>query len=185
MSAQLPPITERDLSFHEAQAGIAAREAAAAAGGDVTQLRALVGAAQAADTGTATGAPKLKGHALRGDDLLVSLCFMLYAKVFGEDPRTQVAAGMDEPTIPSLKAIAALALIFTQTDTAYDLLDRAADVELSKDDAAGWARDFTRSAADFAGDFGPAEIGLIGRHIVTLARRVSAGEDEPGKSAAS
>jgi hypothetical protein len=188
-----PSITPRDLSYHEAQAGIAAREAAAAAGGDPSQLRALVGAAQAEEAGRPmialgnAGLRFLKNLPLRGDDLLVSLCFLLHAKVFGADPRQQlaIAAGGKETVdqgILQRRAIAALALIFTQPDTAYDLLDRAADPDVPKDDAAGWARDFQRSSIEFAGTFTAAEIQTLGEHVIEQARRQgSAEEGGPGK----
>lgn len=180
-----PAISGRDVSYHETQAGIAARDAAADSGGDPAQIRALVGAAAAEDGPKVrmitVGSPMLKKLPLRGDDLLVALCLMLYSKVFGADPRQQLALSTDEEGIQRYQAIAALALIYTQPDTAYDLLDHAADADISKEDAAGWARDFRREALSFAGDFGPREVEIIGNHVIALARRQSAAEDTPGK----
>lgn len=181
-----PTITPRDLSWHEALAGIDAREAAAASGGDAAQLRALVGAA-AAEASTAAprltvGMPMLNDLPLRGDDLLVSMCLMLYVQVFGKDPCAVIVAAKDGGSIETLQAFAALALIFTQPDTAWDLLDHAADPDLSKEDVAGWKRAFRRAATDFAGTFGAAEIEIIGAHVIRLARRRSTSEeDAPGK----
>lgn len=181
-------ITPRDLSYFEAQAGAFAAAAASAAGGDAAQLRALVAAALAEEEGKANApsgaAPTLKGLPLRGEDLLVSMCFKLHAAVFGADPRAQLAKAQDGSEVSRLQAIAALALIFTQPDKAFDYLDRAADAELAKEDAAGWARDFRLAAVAFAGEFGEKEILLIGQHILDIARRntSSAAEgDTPGK----
>lgn len=179
-----PAISGRDVSFHETQAGIAARDAAADSGGDPAQLRALVGAArsQQADSPTPKPGPlSLKGIPLQEDNLIVTMCFMLYKAVFGTDPRQQLAAAAEDEGILRMQAIAALALILTKPDTAYDLLDHAADKEISKEDAAGWARDFRREALDFAGRFGTAEIVLLTKHLVNMASRQGAQEEEPGK----
>ncbi len=194
------PLTEREASFHLATAGIAAREAAAAAGAPPQAVRALVHAARAQDLPPIArpGSRLLRGQVLRGEDLLVSLCFMLHLRVFGADPRN-VLAGVQHPassiqhpassiqhpgTSPEqMEAIAVLAFLYAQTDEAWDLLDRAADPDASDDVREGWKRDFRRVALDFAGSFTAADIATIGAHVIDLAR-LSAGEtyaeDEPG-----
>lgn len=180
-----PPLTEREASFHVATAGVAAREAAAAAGAPPHAVRALVHAARAQDLPPIArpGSRKLRGQVLRGEDLLVSLCFMLHQRAFGADPRNVLASQTGGTSPEQMAAIAALAFIYAQTDEAWDLLDRAADPDATEDVSEGWKRDFRRCALDFAGDFTAAEIELVGAHVIDLAR-LSAGEsyaeDDPG-----
>jgi len=176
-----PVLTEREASYHEARAGIAAREAAASSGGDPAALRSLVSAAalDAVVTASRCGQRTLCGCPLRADDLLVTLCLGLYAQVFGADPRTQLAKGEGAAR---LEAIAVLAFIFAQAEQAWDLLDRAADATSTADVRAGWARDFRREALAFAGGFGEPEITALGEHLVELARGTSQTEDEPGNA---
>lgn len=200
-TADKPPLSERDASFHVAVAGIDAREAAAASGAPPQAVRALVAAARAQDLSPIArpGSRQLRGQVLRGDDLLVSLCFMLYQRAFGTDPR-HILAGLqevrsvqgqvfqhrsDSASPEKLAAIASLAFLYAQTDEAWDLLDRAADPEATDDVREGWKRDFRRCALDFAGNFTAADIELVGTHVIDLAR-LAAGEtfteDGPGNA---
>lgn len=187
-SALKPTITARDLSYHEAKAGIAAREEAAKSGGDPAQVRSLAQAAIAQDNDKPLVVVGKKQHTLGGlplrrDDLLVTLCLMLYKSVFGEDPRVQLSQEAD-PAEGSvrMRAIAALAFIFAKPEEAYDMLDYAADKELPKEDAAGWARDFRRASLKFAGHFCTAEIMTLTQHILDVARtQPPAEEGGPGK----
>jgi len=84
-----------------------------------------------------------------------------------------------------MEAIAALAFIYCQTDTAWDLLDRAADVEAPEETREAWKRDFRRLALDFAGTFTAAEIETVGAHVIDLARLAAQpdnAEDPPGNA---
>jgi len=186
--ANPPPITPRELSYHEALAGQQARETAAASGGDPAALRALVHASHDGSAGTPArlGRRTLAGLDLREDDLLVTLCFILYGQVFGDDPRRTLAQSHGQPSSQSqMQAIAALAYIFTQPDSAWDVLDRAADADTPADERSGWKRDFRRLSLEFAGGFGEHEIAILGQHLVALARRAQRGdgaEDDAGNA---
>lgn len=191
--ADRPPLSERDASFQVALAGIEARQAAAEAGASPRTLRALTRAAQAQAQALPPIAPpgsrKLRGLVMRGEDLLVSLCLMLCGQVLGRDPRNTLAqagrSGSPGTTPDTMEAIAALAFIYCQTDTAWDLLDRAADVEAPEETREAWKRDFRRLALDFAGTFTAAEIETVGAHVIDLARLAAQpdnAEDPPGNA---
>lgn len=186
-----PVISEREASFHVATAGIEARRAAMEAGAAPHALRALVHASRAQDGGPPAvppGSRKLRSQVMRGDDLHVCLCFMLYQRVFGVDPRNVLAGlGQDHHTgtgPEQMTAIAALAFIYCQTLDAWDLLDRAADPESPDDVREGWKRDFRRLALDFAGPFTAADIEAVGAHVIDLARLAAQNlaEAEPGNA---
>lgn len=180
----LPEITARDLSYHEARAGIAARDAAADLGGSPAQVRALVAAASHVSPSPSlpvSQSPSLAGKPLRRDDLLVTLCLNLHAKAFGRDPRAMLAGdGTDR-----MQAIASLAFIFTDADRAFDLLDRAVDPDYAKEDQATARLSFRRKAIAFAAAFGPAEIETLTRYLVSLSRlnepADDTAEDAPGE----
>jgi len=194
-----PTLTARDLSYNVATAGAAAKAEAEQMGGDPAHLRSLVAAAR--DGGPATGNVKIKGVALRQDDLLVTLCLSLYQSVFGED-LTHQAAGLkvltkqdaegreiqsvvplNEPAA-KMMALASLALIFTQAEDAWDLLDLAADAEAEPETRKARKREFHRAALEVGGDLGQAEIDALANHIATLMRRRPGSvEDGPGKAA--
>jgi hypothetical protein len=191
MSAEnLPPITERELSYHEALAGAKARETAASSGGDPAALRAVVAAASATSHVSllTSHAPQVSGFPLREDDLLVTLACLHYAKAFGADPRTQLARTHLAELTPELEAqritaLAALGFIFTQPDAAWDILDRAVDAETSDEDRSGWRRDFRRASMEFAGTFTPADVDTLAAHLVRLARRQRGlAEDDAGNA---
>lgn len=169
-----PTITEREISYHEALAGIEAREAAQSQGGDAAALRALVHAASASPTpGTLRPAPCLKGLPLRDDDLLVTLCFGLHAQAFGADPRSQWA---HERTDIRMEAIAVLGYLFTHAEDAFTLLDQA--VNGPQDQRETFKQTFRRAAiVDFGASFTAAEIETLTKHLLKLAG-FSQAEDE-------
>lgn len=176
-----PEISRRDLSYHLAEAGIAAREEAMKSGGEPAQIRALVAAANAEEPPAVRPGPRmLRGRMLRQDDLLVSLCLGLYAKAFDSDPRVRLA-GADP--VESLTALAELVLIFTQAETAWDLLDHATDMALEDEDRQSWGRNFRRAAVEFAGNLTTSELATFNEHLAALNRhRAPVVEDEtPGK----
>lgn len=179
-----PVITEREVSFHVAIAGLEARDAAAAQGGPTHAVRALVQAAQAQDGSPPAGKRQLRGQPMRADDLLVCLCFMLYQRAFGADPRNELARQGGGSNPEQMTAIAALGLIYCQATEAWDLLDRAADPDASEDVREGWKRDFRRVALDFAGAFTAEDIMAVGAHVIDLARLAAQhlAEDEPGNA---
>lgn len=170
-----PTITAREVSYHEALAGIAAREAAQASGGDAAALRSLVHAASASPTpGSLRPAPCLKGLPLRDDDLLVTLCFGLHAQAFGSDPRSQWA---HERTDIRMEAIAVLGYLFTQAEDAFTLLDQAVNGPQDQRDA--FKQTFRRAAiVDFGASFTAAEIETLTNHLLKLAGLTPAEDEE-------
>lgn len=170
-----PPITARQLSWHQAQAGIEAREAAQAAGGDRRQLRALIHAAESEAGTPARHAPTLKGLPLRSDDLLVTLCLGLHAQAFGHDPRSHWA---HDDTALRMRSIATLGFLFTQAEEAFRLLDEATDADASEEGRKAARRAFRDTVTEWAADFGPTEIATLTRHLLHLAGFTPAAEDE-------
>jgi len=165
----LPPITEREISFHEALAGIDAREKAQVSGGPRHALRALVHAAETFNVERSTlnvQSSTLKGLPLRSDDLLVTLCLGLHAEAFGTDPRAEWA---HESTATRMRAIAALAFLFTTPGRAYTLLDAATDPAASEEQRQAARRAYRNEVTAFAADFGPGEIETLTRHLLKLA----------------
>lgn len=178
-----PPITERDISWHQALAGIAAREAAQAAGGSLHQLRALIHTAEGGIAFPPTSGPSLqpsstpclKGFPLRDDDLLVTLCFGLHARAFGHDPRAHWA---DEDTARRMTAIATLGFLFTRTKQAWDLLDQATDPDATEDQQKTARRAFRLIVTEFAAEFTAQDIATLTTHLLTLAGFTPAAEDQ-------
>jgi len=173
-TTDLPPITPREVSYHEALAGIEARESAQAAGGDAAALRALVHAAEAASPSLPVSQSQslLKGLPLRSDDLLVTLCFGLHARAFGTDPRAQWAA---DDTATRMEAIAILGYLFTQAPDAFTLLDQA--VHGPEDQRETFKTCFRRAAIEWAGTFLESEIQILTRHLLKLAGFAPAEEE--------
>jgi hypothetical protein len=162
-----PTLTARDLSYHEALAGIAAREAAQTSGGPRHAIRALIHTADSAPSSFAIPHSSfLKGLPLRSDDLLVTLCLGLHAEAFGTDPRAEWA---HEKTATRMRAIAALAFLFTTPGRAYTLLDEATDTAASEEQRQDARRAYRDEVTAFAADFGPGEIETLTRHLLKLA----------------
>ena len=162
-----PTLTARELSYHEALAGIAAREAAQTSGGPRHAIRALIHTADSAPSSFAIPHSSfLKGLPLRSDDLLVTLCLGLHAEAFGTDPRAEWA---HEKTATRMRAIAALAFIFTMPGRAYTLLDEATDPAESEQQREEARRAYRNEVTGFAADFGPGEIETLTRHLLKLA----------------
>ena len=195
-----PPLSQRDLSYNVALAGAAAKDEAAELGGDPAQLAGLIAAAQAQSPCITPGARGLKGFPLRHADVLVTICLNLYQIVFGADATHQLSgqriveetdtAGKTiqamfpmppgpETEVAKMEALAALALIFTQAEDAYELLRLAVDSGSDETQRADVKRDFLRTALDFAGAFTQAETEILIAHITQLIRRSTA--SEPGK----
>lgn len=194
MSEAKPELTERELSYHVATAGVAAKHAASEAGGDPAQLRALVAAVKhgSADTPVRND---LKGFTLRSDDLLVTLCLNLHTVAFGVDPRAALSGVVnqepgtknDEParSAARMQALAVLGFIFTQAEDAWELLDLATSAESTDDEKKYARRDFNRAAVEFGGSFKEAEITTLLAHLLRLTRQHPPVDDEPpGKPAA-
>lgn len=191
MSEAKPELTERELSYHVATAGVAAKHAASEAGGDPAQLRAIVAAVKhgSADTPVRND---LKGFTLRSDDLLVTLCLNLHTVAFGVDPRSQLGSlaegGAGTPARLSadrMQALAVLGFIFTQAEDAWEMLDLATSAESTDDEKKYARRDFNRAAVEFGGSFKEAEIATLLAHLLRLARQHPPVDDEPpGKPAA-
>lgn len=204
-----PTLTERDLSFHVATAGAAAKSEAAELGGDPAHLRSLVPAARdEASRMITVGNPKgmLKSFPLRQDDLIVTLCLNLYSVAFGTDVIHQmrglevkekegegglkVQAVFHVEKTPAnearqMQAIAALGYIFTQAEDAWELLDQATDMSLEDNGRKEARRDFLRAALDFGGSFNQADTEILTQHVAKLLRRVPESEagTPPGKQA--
>ena len=173
-TTDLPPITAREVSYHEALAGIAAREAAQASGGDAAALRALVHAAETTSPSlpVSKSPSLLKGLPLRNDDLLVTLCFGLHARAFGTDPRAQWAA---DDTATRMEAIAVLGYLFTQAGDAFTLLDQA--VNGPEDQREAFKTTFRRAAIEWAATFTGEDIAVLTRHLLKLAGFAPAEEE--------
>lgn len=194
MSEAKPELTERELSYHVATVGVAAKHAASEAGGDPAQLRALVAAVKhgSADTPVRND---LKGFTLRSDDLLVTLCLNLHTVAFGFDPRSQLGSLVNqEPetrnqeqarSASRMQAIAVLGFIFTQAEDAWEMLDLATSAESSDEEKKYARRDFNRAAVEFGGSFKVDEIEILMTHLIRLARQHPPADDEsPGKAQA-
>jgi hypothetical protein len=176
-----PKITERDLSFHVATAGAAAKDEAATLGGDPTHFRSLVAGAR--ESVIPPGKHALKGFPLREDDLLVTLGLNLYHIAFGADAIHQmrgievkegslvIAEKSPANTARQMQAIAALGFLFTQAEDAWEMLGTRKDAR----------RDFLRAALDFGGSFSETETAVLTAHIARLLRRVPESDGTPGK----
>jgi len=190
IDSEKPVLSERDLSYNVALAGREALEAASAAGGEPAALRSLVAAAALDPAPPARGA-SLRGRTLHQDDLVVTLCLSLHDSLFGGDVRQAVGSLIASASAPAaaaaansaehMRAVAALAFIFTDPHEAWELLDSAPPGD---EDGRQYARRaFCRAALEFAGDFGPAEMTILVAHLARLARRVPdrQADDGPGK----
>lgn len=195
-----PTLTERDLSFHVATAGAAAKDEAATLGGDPTHFRSLVAGAR--ESVIPPGKHALKGFPLREDDLLITLGLNLYHIAFGADAIHQmrgieviekestegqkisalvIAEKSPANTARQMQAIAALGFLFTQAEDAWEMLDTATDTSLDESTRKDARRDFLRAALDFGGTFTEAETAVLTAHIARLLRRVPESDSPPGK----
>ncbi len=202
--SERPEMTERDLSYHVATAGVAAKGEAAEIGGDPAHLRSLVAAA-AQEEGSAPkviviGNPSamLGKYPLRQDDLLVTLCLNLYQMAFGADllhqalglivcEKEDTSSGQKiqtlvkgpqapETTAAMMQAIASLGYIFTQADTAWELLDQATDRDEDERRRKVARSDFLRAALDFGGRFNQQQTDTLLAHVSKLMRRAPAAD---------
>jgi hypothetical protein len=175
-----PVLTERDASWHEAQAGIAAREQAVAAGMDPAHFRALL---------LPEAAPiHIRGEKLHHAALLVTQCFTLHRELFVHAAQEQVAGlltaaqeGADF-TVDQLRALSHLGFIFTRPLDAYDLLDHDtlsdpfAGTESAEELKVKRRRLFDRAAAHATAEWLAEDFFLLIAHLVRQSRARSAVE---------
>jgi hypothetical protein len=168
MSTTKPPITEKDASLAQAQAGLRAKEAARNAPGGRQQVRALVHASTAAETENREPrtANRLFGYDLRTDDLLVTLCLTTYAEVFGTDPRLQIG---DPKPRQRMLGLAVCGFLFTRPEEAWQILDAASDEDAAPEDRRLAKEEFRREAVALSGSMQKDEIEILTRHLLKLA----------------
>lgn len=158
-----PQITEREVSLHQAHAGISARDSAMAQGGDPRQVRSLMqGALCQSPAGTET--PHIIGGvALHTLDLATSLASTLLAR--------HTLAKRD--AAPQL-LVARHAFVFHQPAESYELLSTGTEDDL---------REFDRAALDVTGHWTPDHITAFGQYLVSLQPPAEEVADAtPGKS---
>lgn len=155
-----PTITEREVSLRQAQAGIKAREAAQALGGDPTQVGALLHAAGTQAPGFNERPNEIGGVTFHGLDLATSLANTALTKHAGFSP--------DAPTALQ---VARMALIFAEPLDAFDQLTYADPVSL---------REFDQSALELTAHWLPADLDAFGAYLQSL-RPAREEVETPGK----
>lgn len=164
-----PAVTERDISFQQAKAGISAQQVAQSAGADPADIRAL-----------ALSVPSrplvIQGQTLHGFSLQVVLDLQLAATVFDGDPIQALQPVIDKVVEEvgiapfELLLIARLGWIFTCPAEAYDLLAEAADAtEVAERRSA--IRYCDRAALEICGEWTADEMGQLIGHILRLGKR--------------
>lgn len=167
-----PPIPARDVSLHQAQAGMAAQAAASAAGGEPAAVAELIRSANPQPEPAS-----IRGEPLHGYTLQVILCTQIATEALGADPLSALPAFIARaaadpaasPTRHELLALARIGFIFTRPAEAYEML---ADTAESADDAvkARRVRDFDAAALEVAGTWQPEDISTLIRHLVTVGK---------------
>lgn len=174
-TAELPPISNREVQQRQALGGQLAAEAAQASGGDPAQLRAIV-------TSVAPAEPaSIKGRLLHGMSLQVQLCLSLTEAVLGASPMksigdmiTRIQADPTlQPSPAELSALAHLGFIMLEPFTAFQLLDDAnsAETPAEKTDC---GREFTTEAVRLCGDWSSDDTATLIKHVFTLGKHVPA-----------
>lgn len=145
-----PTITRRDLSLLEAQAGLKARDAATAQGGDPVQVAALMRAAASESPAPGENQYTVAGVPLSGITLAVTLAVSAL--------RTAYAPLTAQP--PDALTTARMAFIFHNPYRAYELLSPTPDLALLDSDA-----------MDLVGEWQEAEMAAFAAHITACNRR--------------
>jgi hypothetical protein len=168
--SETSPITPRDLSWQQAQAGHAAQTVAQAAGAEPSDLRALRHSAS-------PPLAEIRGTALHGFSLQVVLNLQLAQAVMGKDllqGLTPVIGRLIQDssaalTTADLELLSKLGFIFLFPAEAYDFLD---EISSAVDDAERTAllRDFRRAAVQCCGGWNSDEIAILVRHLLTLGK---------------
>jgi hypothetical protein len=143
-----PTITEREVSRRQAEAGIQARVAAQALGGDPTQVRGLLHAAAGESPEPRETPESIGGISFHGLDLATSLANTALAGHSGT-----------KKAVPPALQVARLVLVFADPLEAYDLLTNGSPDAL---------RDFDRTALDMVARWGKAEIEAFADYLATL-----------------
>lgn len=178
-----PTLSERDASWYEANAGIAAREAANAQGADPAHLKALL---------LPLREPLLiRGEKLHNTALLVTQCFLGYEEMFGLQPQQPLAEVFDRAatdelrfTAAQMRALSHLGFIFTKPLDAYDLL--SSDLSDTSDPTgraevkAKLRRVFDRAAVAHSAEWTESDFAILIAHLVRQAAARS--ELDVGKS---
>ena len=164
------PISLRDLSWQQAQAGHAAQAVAQAAGAEPSDLRALRHSA-------APPVSEIRGVTLHGFSLQVVLNLQLSQAVTGADllqGLTPVIGRLMQDssavlTSADLELLAKLGYIFLYPAQAYDVLDEISSA-VDEAERAAFLREFRRAAVQCCGDWSSDEIAILVRHLLTLGK---------------
>lgn len=168
----MSPEQSRALGKTQAAAGIAAAHLSAAAGGDTEQISELIQSAQ-----TRADLPQIRGRLLHPQTLQVVLCIQLLEAHFGGMGETLgglAAAGDDHaPSVDQLTSLARLGYIFTAPADAYESLRDVAEAEDAQEKGIA-TRALDTQALEVCGDWTPAEMGALTRHLLTLGKPAAA-----------
>jgi hypothetical protein len=176
-----PPVSARDVSYHQAQAGAAAQQAAADAGGDPAAVGELIASASIRPEPAI-----IQGEPLHGYTLQVILCTQIATSALGRNPldalpdfiTRSMADPKAAPNADELLALGRIGFIFTRPAEAYELLADAAEAgdETLK---ARRVRDFDAAALEVAGGWTPGDIGILIRHLITVGKSDARGTERP------
>lgn len=168
----LPPVSARDVSFHQAQAGAAAQQAAADAGGQPAAVGELIASANLRPEPAV-----IQGEPLHGYTLQVILCTQIATSALGRNPLDAlpdfITRSLQDPkatpNASELLALGRIGFIFTRPAEAYELL---ADAVESGDETlkARRVRDFDAAALETTGGWTPADISTLIRHLITVGK---------------
>lgn len=155
-----PTISRRDLSLLEAQAGLLARDTAAAQGGDPAQIAALMRAAHSEAPAPGESQYTVGGVPLSGMTLAVTLAVSALRAAYA--PLTA------QP--PEVLTTARMVFIFASPYRAYELLSPVLDLV-----------GLDAEAMELVGEWGEAELADFGAHLAACQKRnpnASAPEEE-------
>jgi hypothetical protein len=145
-----PTITRRDLSLLEAQAGLQARDHAAAQGGDPAQIAALMRAANGEAPAPGEHQYKVGGVPLSGMTLAVTLAVSALRAAYA--PMTV------QP--PEVLTTARMVYLFHNPYRAYELLSPVPDLV-----------GLDAEAMDLVGEWGESELTAFAAHLAACAKR--------------
>lgn len=176
-----PTVSARDVSYHQAQAGTAAQQAAAATGGDPTAVGELIASAAVRPEPAV-----IQGETLHGYTLQVILCTQIATGALGRNPldalpdfiTRSMADPKAAPNATELLALGRIGFIFTRPAEAYELLTDAAEAS-DETLKARRVRDFDAAALEATGGWTPGDIGILIRHLITVGKSGARATERP------
>lgn len=166
MTPESTPLTEKEITLRQAQAGAAAAQSASAAGGDSDDIHGLMRAASHVPVA------EIGGYRLHGQTLQVVLCLQMLEAHVGNAGQAlaQMADAQGAPPVPAMLMLARLGYILTHPMDAYEALADIANAS-SESDKAQELRYLDALALEVTGGWGPDEMAQLTRHLLTLGKQ--------------